>query len=397
MAEGFAELKRDVIDRGLCTACGTCVGVCPVKVLDVDYVEGEPEPRLTGRCTKCGLCLVACGGAFIPLADMDQWLFGRKSSFKHDPLGIYRSCLRGHATDPRLKITCTTGGGTTALINFALEKGIIDAAIVAGWDEEKPWRCISMLVTTPEEMGKATRFSPEMVSVNALLTTAVIEKGFRKIGVVGLPCHIHSLRKIQMAKQPPKIARAIKLTIGLFCAATYYFEGIKHLLSEFAGIDRLEEILAVDYRGGSWPGALTVTTKDRKIHHVLSKHEYTWHFLGPASKRDRCLMCPDFSARVADIALGDIFQKVTSDPNTNAILVRTRIGEEIVRGAVKAGVLTVEPHPPELIPKSGMGWESKEHANIHRMGCRKKVGWPVPDYQYDLDICPLPGKLVFPG
>jgi coenzyme F420 hydrogenase subunit beta len=107
-------------------------------------------------------------------------------------------------------------------------------------------------------------------------------------------------------------------------------------------------------------------------------------------------MCPDFSARVADIALGDIFQKVTSDPNTNAILVRTKTGEEIINQAVKAGVLFVEKHPPEFIPKSGMGWEAKEHAGIHRMKFRKRYGWPLPDYQYPLEMCYLSGKLVFP-
>jgi coenzyme F420 hydrogenase subunit beta len=397
MTEGFDELKKNVIDRGLCTACGTCVGVCPVGVLQVTHVEGEPEPELVGECTQCGLCLEVCGGASIPLADMDRWLFGKESSFKSDPLGIYRKCLRGYATDPRVRGTSTTGGATTAILTYALEKGIIEAAILVGWDEQRPWRCSPILITHPEEIKKATRFSTEMVSVNSLLSAAVIERGYKKIGVVGLPCHIHSLRKIQMAGRPPKIARALKLTLGLFCAATYYYEGVRHLLSEFAGIEQPDDIIAMDYRGGPWPGAFMVTTQDRRIHHILSKHEYTWHFLGPASKRDRCLMCPDFSARVADIALGDIFQKVTPNPNTNAILVRTETGEEITLGAVNAGLLATEPHPPELIPKSGMGWEAKEHAGIHRMKFRKRYGWPLPDYQYALEICPLPGKLVFPG
>lgn len=396
MSEGFEQLKKNVINRGLCTACGTCVGVCPEGVLEVIHVEEEPEPRCIGKCIKCGLCSGVCPGASIPMADMDKWLFGRKSSFKNEPLGIYRKCLRGYSTNPKLRTVSSTGGAASAIMNYALDHGVIEAGIIVSWDIQKPWRCAPILVTSSEGMKKATRSSPEMVSVNSLLRVAVIEKGFKKIGVVGLPCHIHGLRKIQMGKRPIDIARAIKLSIGLFCAATYYFEGIKHLLSEFAGIDNLEDVVTIDYKGGPWPGSLTVATKDGKIHHVLTKHEYTWHFLGPASKRDRCLMCPDFSARVADIALGDIFQKVTSDPNTNAILVRTKTGEEIINQAVKAGVLFVEKHPPEFIPKSGMGWEAKEHAGIHRMKFRKRYGWPLPDYQYPLEMSYLSGKLVFP-
>jgi hypothetical protein len=68
----------------------------------------------------------------------------------------------------------------------------------------------------------------------------------------------------------------------------------------------------------------------------------------------------------------------------------------MVQKAVRTGYLRVENHPPEFIPKSGMGWESKEHANIHRMKFRKRYGWPMPDYQYPVEMCRLPGKLVFP-
>jgi coenzyme F420 hydrogenase subunit beta len=385
-----------VIDRGLCTACGTCVGVCPKGVLEIAYTEGEPEPSLIGKCIRCGLCSEICGGASVPLADLDLWLFGKKSSFRRDPLGVYRKSIRGYSTDPKIRATSATGGTTTALINYAFSRGIIDGALMVGADPQRPWRCVPMLATNPEEVRRATRFTPEIVSINALLRHAVSDLDCKKLAVVGLPCHIHSLRKIQMLNRPPAIARALRLTIGLFCASTYYFEGIRHLLSEFVGIDHLEEIVAMDYRGGAWPGALTVLTRDGRIHHAATKHEYTWHVLGPASKRDRCMMCPDFSARVADIALGDIFQKVSPDPNINAILTRTRTGEEVVMKAVKAGFLAVEPHPAGMIPKSGMGWESKEHANIHRMRGRKRQGWPVPDYQYELEICPLPGKLYFP-
>ncbi len=396
MPRGFADLKKEVIDRGLCTACGTCVGVCPKEVLEIFYVDGEPEPRLIGKCIQCGLCSAICAGARIPLADMDQWLFGRKASFQNHPLGLYRKSLRGYSTDPQIRAASSSGGATTSILRCALEKGTLDAAIVACADPQKPWRFIPSLVTTPEELQKATRFTAEIVSVNSLLRKAVVEKGFKKIGVVGLPCHIHSLRKIQMANRPPAIARAVKLTLALFCASTYYFEGIRHLLFEFAGLENLEDIICLDYKGGQWPGSLTATTKEGKIHHVSTKHEYTWHFLGPGSKRDRCLMCPDFSGRVADVALGDVFQKVTPDPNLNAILVRTQAGEDFVRKAVRSGYLWVENHPPEFIPKSGMGWESKEHANIHRMKFRKRCGWPMPDYQYPVEMCRLPGKLVFP-
>ena len=398
MSEGFADLKRQVIDQGLCTGCGTCAGICPDAVIEMNYVEGEPEPTIKGKCTQCGICLNVCSGAFVPLSDMDTWLFGKTSSFHEDPIGIYRKSLRGYATDNHLRLTSSSGGATTAVLNFALDNGLIDGALIVCADPKTPWRCSPTFITKSEQTKKATRSSPEIVPVNALLRHAVIERGCKKIAVVGLPCHIHALRKMQMAEDPPEIARAVQLCIGLFCAATYYFEGIRHLLSEFAEIESVEDVVAMDYRGGKWPGSLTVLTRDGKVNHVATKHEYTWHFLGPAPyKRDRCLMCPDFSARVADLSMGDIFQKVSDNPNLTAILVRTETGEKILDETIKAGKIIVEDHPPTYIPKSGMGWESKEHAGIYRMRQRKRFGWPTPDFQYPLKICQVPGKIVFPS
>jgi coenzyme F420 hydrogenase subunit beta len=397
MSESYVDLKKQVIGKGLCTGCGTCAGVCPEGVIDMIYVEGESEPKLTGKCTQCGLCLKICPGASVPLADMDTRLFGKKSSFDKDPLGIYRRCLRGHATNDYLRESSSSGGITTALLNSALDNKTIDGALIVCADPKKPWRCAPTLITRSEETQKATRSSPEIVPVNRLLRHAVVDRGLKNIAVVGLPCHIHGLRKIQMSGDPPEIADAVKLSIALFCASTYYFEGIRHLLAEFAGIENVENIAAMDYKGGKWPGSLTVLTKDGKINHVATKHEYTWHFLGAAPyKRDRCLMCPDFSGRVADLSMGDVFQKVSANPNMTVVLTRTETGDVFLDNAVKSNIIAVEPHPHHFVPKSGMGWEAKEHAGIYRTRQRKRFGWPTPDFQYPLEICPLPGKIVFP-
>jgi len=131
-----------------------------------------------------------------------------------------------------------------------------------------------------------------------------------------------------------QIAKAVKFTIGLFCAATYYVEGIKHLIHEFSDIKSLDEIETLDYRGGAAPGSLMATTKDKRIYSIASKHDYTWHFLGPATfKRDRCIMCVDFAAELADISCGDIFQPVIPGRKHGlATIPRTDLCEGLVKG-----------------------------------------------------------------
>jgi coenzyme F420 hydrogenase subunit beta len=227
----------------------------------------------------------------------------------------------------------------------------------------------------------------EMVPVNDLLSTVVFERGYERIGVVGLPCQIHGLRKLQLHGKPNKLARAVRFCIGLFCNSTIYFRGAEHLLKEVGNIESLEDIQALDYRAGDWPGEMMVLTTDGKIRSVASKSTYGTFFSAANYRRDRCLNCIDFSAELADISVGDIFQlRHTPNPRWTATIVRTEIGQEIIAGASQAGVLVVEQHDPAQVLGSGYGWEMSKHASMARLLQRKRFGWPVPDFQYPLAV-----------
>jgi len=395
---GFQNLKENVIDSGLCTCCGTCVGVCMFDAISMDYETDEPEPKITGNCTNCGMCYKVCPGKDIPLPEMDRKFLGEERDFENDHLGIYNYCGRGYAKDNFIRNITSSGGMISALLICALEEKIIDAALLAGYREDKPWRCEPFIATNTEEVLNAMRTGMMIVPNNELLYEAVFNKGYKNIGVVGLPCHVHGIRKLQLERKPKKIAEAIKLVLGLFCAATYYWEGTKHLLQEFGKIEKIESIKAMDYRGGKWPGGLEVLTNDGRIRFIASKHDYTWHLFGPASyKRDRCLSCVDFSAEVADVSCGDIFQDIGyKDRRWVATLVRTGIGQELIKIAKEKGYIHIEKHDPTLIPASGMGWESKKHAGVYRLLQRKRYNWPSPDFGYVLSENPLPRDINFP-
>ena len=305
--KGFHDLYEEVIDQGLCVACGACAGVCPVQAISMENSRQEAEPVLTGNCSTCGICMKVCPGKNVPLRDIDERFMGRARDFEADPLGVYKNVYKGWAADPTVRSASSSGGMVSALLQYAFDSGRIDGALVLGWDEEKPYRAVPMLIRRADEVMTCCRWAAEAVPVLASLNRAVYGEKLGRLAVVGMPCQIHAVRKIQM-NGPKKIADAIALTLGLFCASTYYFEGIKHLIFEFSDTRSLDDLIAIDYRGGAAPGSLTVVDKDRKVVNVASKHDYTWHFLGPASfKRDRCLMCVDFAAEAADISCGDIF------------------------------------------------------------------------------------------
>lgn len=365
----------------------------------MDYAHQEAEPKLVGQCKECGLCCNICPGKDVPLKELDKTFLGRSRAFLDEDIGIYKGCYKGWAKDSEVCNASSSGGMVSALLLYALENDLIDGALLVGWDQEKPYRCKPMIARTPQDVKNACRWTAEAVPVNELLRKAVMEDKLTRLAVVGMPCHIHGIRKLQMRGAATRIAKAIQFSIGLFCAATYYFEGVKHLIQEFSDVKSLDEIETMDYRGGLPPGSMLVTTKDKRIRHVASKHDYTWHFLMSATfKRDRCMMCVDYAAESADVSCGDIFQSVIpGQKRVVAAVTRTDIGEDLVKGSALKGYIEHSPHDPAMIPCSGMGWECKKHAVMHYLIQRKRFGWPTPDYQYPLGHSAKARKLVFPA
>ncbi|MFC1483380.1 4Fe-4S binding protein [Candidatus Margulisiibacteriota bacterium] len=53
-----------VVDKWLCTSCGTCVGVCPVSAIDMVINKYGIYVPLIDKdvCTNCGLCVKVCPG-----------------------------------------------------------------------------------------------------------------------------------------------------------------------------------------------------------------------------------------------------------------------------------------------------------------------------------------------
>ncbi|MGC8718470.1 MAG: FAD-binding protein [Thermodesulforhabdaceae bacterium] len=57
---------KAIIDRDLCTGCGTCVDVCPVGAISL--VEGKAE--VSDDCTLCGMCVDSCEFRAISLPEV---------------------------------------------------------------------------------------------------------------------------------------------------------------------------------------------------------------------------------------------------------------------------------------------------------------------------------------
>ena len=383
----FAKLENEVVKIGLCTDCGTCVGVCPNRAIAMNYSKEEPEA--IGECPpQCNLCNEVCPGKNIPMLAFDRMLFGRERSPDEMLLGIGQSFSKCHAVDPVFRANGGGGGVVSALLIHALESSIIDAAIVVTMSKERPWVAIPSIATNRDEVIAASQAKETLVPVNSILGE-VLEKGFRRLGIVGLPCHIHGIRKAQLVGKPEWVATHLKLLIGLFCGGNYSFRATEHIIGEWAEVP-LEQVAKVEYRAGEYPGTFTVTTKDGEAIGVplrARRHVYQGH------EHDRCLVCYDYANEAADVSIGDYFalEMTRGAPGQSTTIIRTDIGKKLIEDAKVANYIHTEPVEMEDFYRGG--FESKKHGGAFRIFERRRYSLPYPDFQLPLDFRSRPRKL----
>ncbi len=271
------------------------------------------------------------------------------------------------------------------MLAFALDKGAIDAAIVAGFNEEIPYRPEGKIVTESRELTRYARSKyGGTPPVNALLSSAVLEGNLSRLGIIGCPCHVHGLRKIQFAQKPKRIAQSVRLVMGLFCGTQFYFEGTRHILAELCGVDSLDEIAMIDYRWGDWPGRFYVKTRaGREV--LVDRHEYVYHNLLPAWQRDRCTMCIDHTAELADIAIGDFWVPGAGagSPGWSLVMARNELGMQFLKQAAEEGYIVK--HTFDMSGQVPSGAEWKKHRSPFLLQRRRRYSVPVPDYGFTLE------------
>ena len=49
-----------VIDREICTSCGTCEDACPLDVIYADTASNDPVIKYPDECFICGACVMDC-------------------------------------------------------------------------------------------------------------------------------------------------------------------------------------------------------------------------------------------------------------------------------------------------------------------------------------------------
>jgi coenzyme F420 hydrogenase subunit beta len=378
MNSWWNKLKSEVIEEGLCTRCGTCVGICSSQAIEFYDPLGECIPRLK-KSSNCDneWIYYACPGKYVSFPELNNFVFGRQPQNKM--LGNFQKLYVGYAVDPVIRHSGASGGIISATLIYLLETHRIDGAIVLGTSETEPWQSEPKIVDTREKIIEAAQSKYTIAPLNTVLSQLKDIDG--RLAYVGLPCQVHSIRKLQMRNFSP--TRKIKYIIGSFCGNTLHFSSVISFLKNY-GIYNYHEVVSLKYRAGDWPGKMEVVLKNGL---TLGLEKFYANYLIPFHILKRCLLCTDLTNEFADISGGDAWAPNYEEQGEGFSLIvgRTLSGGNLIRSMVAEGVLNVkEINEEEAMLMHSHGYDFKKRGAFIRMNFRKKRAKSIPDYGYDL-------------
>ncbi len=318
---------RNIASAGLCCGCGTCVAVCPGGAIEMretasGFLAASVRPD---ACTGCGLCTEVCPSTGAARPDSAE-----------DPfLGPVVAAYLARATHRGVLAGAQSGGAVSALLCFLLEQGRVDGAVVTEMPEDGSLRPRAFVARTREDVLRARGSQYCPVAVNALLS------GSSSLALVGLPCHVEGLRRMEAA-----LGRTpVSLTIGLVCDRVLSYAIIDHLTGQ-AGCSA-QDLRSLRFRDKGLrgrPGDVLLRTRDgRDLWLDRSRRMAAKDAFTPA----RCRLCPDKMNVLSDLVVGDPWGFDEDAEGRSMVLTRTAAADALLNEAARHGDLELRRVPAE--------------------------------------------------
>lgn len=323
----FFNLIQEVQKAGLCYRCGGCATFCTALnygALEIDS-KGRPVYGDIEKCIECGICYSICP----QINELDEQT--RRQAAWSEPIGRVIETTVVRASHEKIRERATDGGAVTALLLHLFDRNRIDGAIVtrpAGKYHRRPF-----LATTREEIMDSAglyadtscgmkKFSERYMTYSTIEEfEPMVKMGLKRVALVGTPCQIKSLRKMQVLNLIP--SDAIKICFGLFCSGNFMF-------------GPAEQKQLADLTGIAWEDVSRINLKDKLIITLDSGRVHTVELDEMKSmKRYACHYCDDYSAEFADISFGGI----GAEQGWTTVITRTPLGRAILADSRSFGNL----------------------------------------------------------
>ena len=332
-----------IVEDGMCIGCGLCESVAGSDVVRVEKVESGYEcPVVVGDLDHetVDRILDVCPGTRLDglpdrLVDADT---------KHDLIwGPYKQMVRAWASDPEVRYRGSTGGVLTALGQFLVASGSVDFVLHARASRERPTFGERHVSVDAQSVlaGAGSRYGPTAPLVDI---GDHLDRG-RPFAFIGKPCDVAALRNL--ARFDARVDELVRYRLALVCGGFMPPQGMDRFLREREGLDP-DRLTAFRYRGHGCPGRMRYELDDG----TRREFRYT-DFWGTDESQwvlpFRCKVCPDGIGEAADLAASDTWPGGSpdpgtedADPGTNAVVIRTQAGLDLMHAAEAAGFVTIE-------------------------------------------------------
>lgn len=318
-----------------CTGCGLCHSVKGVDFRDDE--KGFKCPNLKEE--HASFCKIACpssGNALRNYQDGSIW-------------GAMKKSFLGWSSDEQIRFMASSGGVTTVLCIYLLEKNMVDGIIQVKKDPQNPCETINVISRSKEEvlecMGSRYTTSSPLMQIKQQV------KEGERYAFVGKPCDASALRMYKESHSETWTEQ-IAYIFSFFCAGQPSKAANIKLISSLGCKDE-SDCKDLSYRGNGWPGKAQAWNNagDTKT----MDYETSWMKILGRDVRKYCRFCADGTGEMADISCGDAWYLkedgrpdiFTEHPGQNAIFARTEAGAKLIDMAIKDGVITVKDFDPD--------------------------------------------------
>jgi len=318
--KGSKELYAEVINSGMCTVCGACIGNCPYSV----FYKGRI--RMLDYCNRTeGHCYEYCPRTFTDLDTLSRKIFG--IPYAGEEIGQVKDIFMARSKDKKVLAKAQYGGVVTTLLSAAISEGIIDKAIVAKTTDQK--LPAGFVASTPRDVldcaGSNYMAFPALEALNRMP-----RESKEKLGIVVTPCQAMALAKMQLS---PPSQRAnienVRLVIGLFCTWALAYDRFYQFLKDNVDLPKVRKFDIPPPPANRLDVYIGKEVKSFSLDEIRNY------------RMTACAYCIDMTAEFTDVSVGS----VEGTEGWNTVIVRTQRGEDIVSMAKKKGLIETKSLP----------------------------------------------------
>lgn len=304
-----APLAKSIGSRESCSACGLCIGLCP------QIREWRETIRITGNCSSLyGNCT-----RFCPWESGDGAL---TDALQTSGLGDYKSIRLSSASAFSIQEAGQYGGTVTALLSSILNKADKDGVLLVKRDDQSPISGRPFTASTVQEVLSCAGSCYTTVPSLKQLPYLIRYSPYNRLHIVGRGCQIRAARRY-ISSLPQESRSKVGVMIGLFCMWALDYHNLEKITKEIP--------LSKPWVRFNISDEGLIISNSRGENCILGMDK-----IRPAI-RPACLKCGDFSAELSDISIG----WAANAAGQNTLVVRTGIGERLIKEAVDSGAIGV--------------------------------------------------------